>query len=217
MMQWFDRVKVWFTRERLARLGWYGALAALLVILGTASHAWRARRAAVPAPTAEPLAAMAAGTPGPMEALFTLPTPSPEPTPEPLTFTWPVAGEIVGEFAPEALVWSQTLDQWQTHPAIDIAAAAGEAVAACADGTVSEAWEDPLWGYVIEIAHPQGYVSTYANLNSINMVAVGDAVAAGQIIAAVGNSADCESEMPWHLHFALARDGAPVDAQKLFE
>lgn len=217
-----ERLKFWLTRERIAKLGWYGALAALLVILGAASYAYRARNrlnydvSMNPAHATEsPLAVMAVGTPEPLEALFVLPTPSPEPTPEPLAFVWPVEGEIIGEYAPDALVRSETLGQWQNHTGIDIAAAAGEAVAACAEGTVSEAWEDPLWGYVIEIEHRDGYVSAYANLSSLNMVQPGDAVTSGQIIGAVGDTADCESALPWHLHFELRKDGVPADFQKL--
>lgn len=219
--KWFEKMRALLTRERLKKLGWYSALAALLTVLGMASYAYRNgrmlkydRNAPAGLQDDAPLAVIAAGTPQP---LFILPSPTPEPTPEPVMFVWPVEGEIIGDYAPEALVWSETLGQWQSHPGIDIAAAAGEAVAACADGTVKEAWEDPLWGDVIEIEHRQGYVSTYANLSTLNMVKPGEEVAAGQIIGAVGNTAGCESEMPWHLHFSLTRDGAPVDGQKLFQ
>lgn len=214
------KIRKWLTKQRLVKLGWYAALAALLTILGAGSYAYRNRfdrTGARAASTAEPMAAMAAGTPQPMEALFILPTPSPEPTPEPVAFVWPIEGEIIGEYAPDRLVWSETLQQWQNHPGIDIAAAAGEGVAACADGTVTEAWEDPLWGHVIEIEHAEGYVSTYANLSATNLVGAGDAVVAGQVIASVGDSADCESELPWHLHLELTQSGAPVDPQKLME
>ena len=211
--KWYEAARAWLTRERTKKLGWYGALALLLVLLGAGSSAYRNRRTAPEVDV--PQAAMAVGTPQPLEALFILPTPSPEPTPEPVQFCWPLNGEIIGEYAPEELIWSETMNQWQTHPGIDIAAAAGEAVAACADGTVSAAWEDPLWGYVVEITHLEGYVSTCANLSTLNMVKVGEEVAAGQVIGAVGDTADAESDMPWHLHFALTRNGAPVDFQKL--
>ena len=207
------RIKAWLTRERVRKLGWYGALALLLVILGAGSSAYRNRRLTPEANA--PQAAMAVSTHQPLEVLFTLPTPSPEPTPEPLAFCWPLEGEIIGEYAPDQLVWSETLDQWQSHSGIDIAAAAGEAVGACCDGVVNAAWEDPLWGFVIEIGHREGYVSTYANLSTLNMVKVGDEVVGGQVIGAVGDTADAESDMPWHLHFALTQDGAPVDLRKL--
>ena len=217
-----ENIRARLSRERLAKLGWYAALAALLMILGSASYAYRMNRAprydaaAQSVEPQAPLAVMAAGTPQPLEALFRPVEPTPEPTPEPLVFIWPVEGEVIGEYAPDALVWSQTLGQWQNHPGVDISAAAGEAVVACADGTVREAWEDPLWGCVVEIGHDQGFVSTYANLSTLSLVKPGDAVTAGQVVGAVGGSADCESEMPWHLHFELRQNGAPVDSQKLY-
>ena len=86
-----------------------------------------------------------------------------------------VGGEIVAEYSPDAPVWSETLGQWQTHPALDIAGSPGEAVYACRDGVVSEAWKDRLWGNVILVEHDDGYQSTYAGLNTLNMVAIGDA------------------------------------------
>ncbi len=120
--KWMDMTRAWLTRERAKKLAWYGALALLLVILGAGSRAYRNRRIAPEADV--PQAAMAVGTPQPLEALFSLPTPSPEPTPEPVAFVWPLEGEIIGEYAPDALTWSETLGQWQSHPGIDIAAAA---------------------------------------------------------------------------------------------
>jgi murein DD-endopeptidase MepM/ murein hydrolase activator NlpD len=80
---------------------------------------------------------------------------------------------------------------------------------------VSEAWKDRLWGNVILVEHDDGYQSTYAGLNTLNMVAEGDAVGMGQVIGSVGQSASCEAERGWHLHFELTRDGEPVDFKTL--
>ena len=189
------------TGARAARIGYYAALIALLAVLGSASYAYRpggeAERAERPAPT--PAVRAAAALPTPM------------PTPEPMKWVWPLEGDIVGAFAPETTVWSATLSQWQTHDGVDIAGSPGEAVYACADGVVTDAWKDALWGNVVRVEHADGSVATYAGLNTLNMVSAGDAVKAGDIVGAVGNSAVCESDMPWHLHFALERDGVPVD------
>ena len=100
--------------------------------------------------------------------------------------------------------------QWQTHPAVDILGSPGEAVCACADGTVIDAYRDSLWGNVIVLEHADGLTSTYAGLNTLNMVTVGETVRAGETISAVGQSASCETELPAHLHFALERDGEPM-------
>lgn len=217
--KWFGDFAAFVKKRNIRRLSWYAGLALLLTALGMASYGFR-NRAAVryerreTAPEA-PIAAMAGATASPSEWLTALPTPAPAPTPEPLVFCWPVTGEIVGSYAPDALVWSETLSQWENHPALDIAAATGEAVSACAAGVVSDAWDDPLWGKTIEIEHAGGYVSTYANLSTLALVNVGDAVSAGQTISAVGHTALCEAEMSGHLHFALSKDGETVDFEKI--
>ena len=178
--------------------------ALLLALLGLGSYAWRMRgksRQETPAPPLQ--AAMAVGIP-------TL-APTPAATPEPVRWAWPLEGEILAEYAPDKPVWSETLGQWQTHPALDIAGSPGEAVYACRDGVVSEVWNDRLWGNVIVIEHDDGYRSTCAGLNTLNMVEEGDAVGMGQVIGSVGQSADCEAERGWHIHFELTKDGVPVD------
>ena len=47
------------------------------------------------------------------------------------------------------------------------------------------------------------------------MPSEGDAVSMGQVIGAVGQSAACEAERGWHLHFEMARGGEPVDFRTL--
>ena len=194
-------------RGARSKVCWYAALAALLALLGSASHAYRSRSAELePIPTPEPKAAA---------AIQAARTAAPEPTPAPAVWMWPLEGEIIGDYAQDTTAWSATLGQWQTHPAVDIAGNPGEAVRACSDGTVADAWQDSLWGNVISIEHPDGRVSTYANLNTLNLVQPGQRVAAGDIISAVGKSAACESSMPWHLHFSVEKDGLPIDPRSL--
>ena len=196
------------SRETRMRGGYYMGLALLLGLLGLGSHAWRMRGQSPEAVTLpQPRAAMAMGVP-------TL-APAPSATPEPVRWAWPLEGEILAEYAPDAPVWSETLGQWQTHPALDIAGSPGEAVYACRDGVVSEAWRDRLWGTVVVIEHDDGYRSTYAGLNTLNMVAEGDTVSMGQVIGSVGQSAACEAERGWHVHFEMTKDGDSVDFRKL--
>jgi len=198
----------WASRQMRLRVGYYAALALLLVLLGSASWAWRARLQARRIEAAElPQAAVSIHAP----AL----SPEVESTPEPVVWVRPLQGDVLAGYSPDAPVWSETLGQWQTHPALDIAGSPGEAVFACRDGTVAEAWSDRLWGNVVAIEHDEGYRSVYAGLNTLELVAVGDAVKAGQVIGSVGQSAACEAERGWHLHFELTRDGEPADFDAL--
>lgn len=211
----YGHIVSWIKRAGAARLGWYGALALLLTLLGSASYAYRNRAVVRISPTSTPQAVMAVHTPDPLTALVTMPEPTPVPTEAPLEYQWPIEGEIIGTFADDHMVWDAGLNQWQTHPALDIAAAPGEAVAACAEGVVADAWQDGVWGCVVTIEHPDGAVSTYANLNTLKLAPVGTRVEAGQIIGAVGQSAAAESELPPHLHFMLQKDGSFVSFEKI--
>ena len=196
------------SREARLRIGYYAGLALLLMLLGMGSHAWRMRGKARTEAPVEPPRAAAAVYAATLE-------PTPAATPEPVRWVRPLEGDIIAPYSPEAPVWSETLGQWQTHPALDIAGSPGEAVYACRDGVVSEAWSDRLWGNVVAIDHDEGYRSTYAGLNTLEMVREGDRVEAGQVIGSVGQSAACEAERGWHLHFELTRDGQSVDFDRL--
>lgn len=183
------------------RFGYVTSMVALLALIGVAATIYRGRTAAptVPAPTATPEPALASSLNLGAEA-----------EEEEAAFLPPLTGEVVGEYRPDALVWSDTLQLWQTHAAIDIAAPLGTAVAACADGTVTQAYRDPLLGYTVRIEHKDGYESLYACLQSAEMVAVGQSVRMGETIGAVGESADAEAGLGAHLHFAFFLDGEDV-------
>jgi murein DD-endopeptidase MepM/ murein hydrolase activator NlpD len=76
---------------------------------------------------------------------------------------------------------------------------------------VSEVCSDRLWGNVVVIEHGDGYRSSYAGMNTLEMAKEGDVVKQGQVIGSVGQSAACEAERGWHIHFELTKDGVPVD------
>ncbi len=191
------------------RVGYYAALALLLVALGVASSAYRNRRLAPK--EQEPVARSA------LSARAEVALPTPVPTPAPAEWVWPLEGEIIGEYSPSEPVWSATLEQWQTHPALDIAGSPGEAVYAVRDGEVSDAWCDRLWGNVIVIDHDGGWQSVYRGLNTLNLVEVGDSVKAGDVISAVAPSVPCEADLAPHIHFELTRDGIETDFAEIIE
>ena len=198
------------TLDNLKKAGYYAALLALLSALALASGAYREKTESAIAVPQEGEDALAA-----MRSMIDEIMPTAVPEQSAPRFQRPLEGEILVEYAPERLVWSATLEQWQIHPGLDIAGQPGEAVYACADGIVADAWNNPLWGNVVTLEHAGGYTSTYANLNTLNLVTVGQAISAGEIVSAVGRSAACESEEAAHLHFELKKDGVPVDFEAL--
>jgi len=143
-------------------------------------------------------------------AVQTAAVPEPVPTPDP-TFIMPVDGDIIRGFAQDNLVFSDTLQEWITHPGIDIQADRTTVVKAAADGIVSSVKNDPRYGLTIIVDHVNGYQTVYANLLSSEFVKVGDTVTQGQSIGTVGNSAAFEIVDPPHLHFEILKDSTPVD------
>lgn len=175
-------------------LGYYAVLAIVLIALGMAAYDYRTQGVQVRTlrTTAQPELEPAAVVQSQPDATL---------SPESDANEWivPVNGEIVGAFSADELNWSTTMQMWQTHPAIDIAASAGEAVVAAADGTVLEAYNDVLYGNTIAIDHGDGRILRYSSLNTLQLVAVGKQVDQGEVISAAG-TCTAESDLGAHVH-----------------
>jgi len=131
----------------------------------------------------------------------------------PNLIVWPLRGAVVAAFSVDKLCYDETMGDWRTHAGVDLAAEVGTQVMAACAGTVSAVENDPLMGTTVVIKHGGGYQTTYANLQSVPTVKAEDAVTAGQIIGAVGNTAIAEAAEAPHLHFAVEKNGDVVDPQ----
>ena len=126
---------------------------------------------------------------------------------EEVKFDSPIKGEILREFAPDSLVYSDTLEEWITHNGIDIKADKTAVVTSAAKGTVFAIKNDPRYGVTVIVSHDGGYQTVYANLLTAEFVVEGEEIEAGQTIGTVGNTATFEIADDYHLHFELIRDG----------
>lgn len=95
----------------------------------------------------------------------------------------------------------------EAHPGTDISGPQGAEVVAAADGVVTRAEFDAIYGNCVVLEHASGYESLYGHADSL-FVAKGQRVRAGDSIATLGNTG--LSSAP-HLHFEVRKDGAPVD------
>ena len=123
----------------------------------------------------------------------------------------PLKGKIQMEYSMDMPIYSKTLDQYMTHPGIDIAAPLSTKVKAIADGTITKVVEDDRYGMTVEITHENGIISTYSNLAKQGLAEMGDVVEQGQIIGAVGETALFEMLEESHLHLEMTKDSAYVD------
>ena len=131
------------------------------------------------------------------------------------TMAMPTMGKVITAFAMDTLVYSKTLEQWNAHPGIDIAADLGTQVKSAMKGTVAEVRSnDPRLGVVVILDHGGGIQTLYGNLQSDKLVKKGDTVEKGQVIGAVGKTAPFEIEDPPHLHLEVIKDGKNIDPEQ---
>lgn len=128
-----------------------------------------------------------------------------------ITFVKPTDGEIIGEFANENLIYSETLKEWITHTAIDIKADKTSVIKSAADGIVRSIINDPRYGLTVIVEHDDGYETVYSNLLTAEFVVEGEEIKQGQTIGTAGNTASFESNMECHLHFELLKNGEYLD------
>ncbi len=109
-------------------------------------------------------------------------------------------GIITDEFNPK-----------KDHYGVDIVAQENEPVRSVADGVVIMSSWTLDGGYIIAIQHPGNLISVYKH-NSELFKNVGNFVAAGEVVATIGNTGELTSGP--HLHLELWHNGNPVNPQE---
>ncbi len=156
----------------------------------SAALAAQIRAAQAPAPA--PSASVSSSTPS-------APTPpSSSPTGPSTGFVFPVSGPVVSGFGPRG---------GRMHEGIDIIAASGTPVVACAAGTVIRSDYGSGYGNVVVIDHGNGLTTTYAH-NSSLVARVGQRVSQGQLISYVGSTGNSSGP---HVHLEFRINGTAVD------
>ena len=117
------------------------------------------------------------------------------------------AASVAKDYSMDMVIYNKTLDQYMTHPGIDLEAPSGSGVNAIADGTVTAVCDDDAYGTTIEVTHGNGLAARYACLESSAMVEEGDTITQGQQIGTIGKTALYEAMDSAHLHFEMYKDG----------
>lgn len=126
-------------------------------------------------------------------------------------FTWPVTGRISGRFGNARMYNGQV---GSGHSGMDIAVPTGTPVKAPAAGVVTFAARDLyLTGGTVVLDHGFGVSSNFLHLSRID-VAVGDRIAQGEVIGAVGATGRATGP---HLHWGMNWFDVRVDPLLVLE
>ena len=133
-------------------------------------------------------------------------TPAAVPPPPPVTgsgFVWPVQGKVISSFGAKS--------KGLHNDGVNIAADRGTPVRAAENGVVAYAGNELRgFGNMLLIKHAGGWITAYAH-NEKLLVARGDEVRRGQIVARVGSSGSVTRPQ---LHFELRKGKQAVDPLK---
>ena len=119
--------------------------------------------------------------------------------------SWPCAARAIT--SPFGSRYDPFTGESTSHSGIDIGAAYGAPVYACASGTVTSATYSSIFGYHVRINHGNGFLTLYGHMIRYT-VHEGQQVSRGEIIGYVGNSG--KSTAP-HLHLTLYYYGSLVN------
>lgn len=114
----------------------------------------------------------------------------------------PVDGRAISEYG---------IRNGRPHKGIDLAASNGMPVYAVLDGTIVYSGLQGSYGNVVVIEHPD-YVMTVYGHNEKNLVAVGDIVKQGQVIATVGSTGNATCP---HVHFEYRIKGKAINPRRV--
>ena len=118
---------------------------------------------------------------------------------------WPVQGPLTGVYGSQRILNGQPRSP---HRGLDVAAPEGTPIAAIAGGVVSLAEADMYFtGGTVMVDHGHGVHSIYAHMSAVE-VEVGQAVAQGERIGAVGATGRVTGP---HLHWGVYWFGRAVD------
>lgn len=101
------------------------------------------------------------------------------------------------------------LKRWRAHRGVDYAADSGTEIMATSDGVVIHRGWKGSYGNLVEIRHPNGFVTRYAHLRAFHPgVSLGTRVHQGDIVGYVGQTGLAQGN---HLHYEMLRNGRQID------
>ena len=203
----------------------YGVM--ILCLLAAAVGAWGAARKNTKIETTQPQSSYAMPSNLPTEyAQADVPVtgiPYTEPETEAVTeeakapkYQLPMGSFITKDYSGDAVVYSNTMQDWRVHTGVDFGDNRGQSVLAIANGTVTDVREDVLWGVVMTIDHGDGITARYCGLEKDSTPEVDTEVQQGVVIGKLGEI-PVESKDGPHLHLEILRNGVRIDPWKLLQ
>ena len=109
------------------------------------------------------------------------------------------------------LQYNETMERWESHKLVTLAAPLGSAVLATFAGTVTSVQDHTMYGRQVTIEHRDGLKTVYSNLDKNVNVSQGDRVEKGQKVGAIGQTSSIEFITTPHVRIEVFKDNKRID------
>ena len=128
-----------------------------------------------------------------------------------------LGSEVIREYSETEPSYSQTLDLWEVHKALDVSANVGSEVRSLLTGEVVAVFNDPEHGMSVSIESQDNVVVTYSNLGEEILLEKGQVIEEGSTVGLVGSTSFVESEEIPHVHIEASKDKVSIDPMTLIK
>lgn len=107
--------------------------------------------------------------------------------------------------------YSETLDVWEVHKAVDVRGEIGQEIKSLLDGEVVDVFHDDSHGMSIKIKSDENIDILYSNLDENVPVKTGDVLKEGDTIGSIGNTTAVEFKEGPHIHVEVFKNNESID------
>ena len=128
-----------------------------------------------------------------------------------------LGNQVVRSYSDKEPSYSETLEVWEIHKAIDVEANENQEVKSLSNGTVLDVYDDDKYGMSVKIQSSDNTVFVYSSLSKNINVKKGDKVTDGQSIGYAGNTSDVECLSGVHVHLEAYKNNTAINPMSLLE
>lgn len=125
--------------------------------------------------------------------------------------------KVTRKYSEKEPSYSNTLDVWEIHKALDVKAKKGSKVRSLTNGKVIDIFKDDKHGVSVKVESKEKISVIYSNLDSKVLVKKGQSINDGDIIGKVGSTTNVESLDDSHVHVVATKNGKVINPMKLIK
>lgn len=130
-----------------------------------------------------------------------------------------IGNQVIRDYSEKEPSYSETLEVWEIHKAIDVEANENQEVKSIITGKILDVYDNDQYGMSVKIQSDKDkeIVLIYSSLNKNIPVNKGDKVEEGQCIGYAGNTSDVECLSGVHTHVEAYKNKIAINPMSLLE